>query len=85
MPTTTISSRDFNQDTSGAKKAANDGPVVITDRGRPAYVLLSIEDYRKLAGREMSLAEALDQTDRAADFDFEPPRSKVRFRPADVD
>lgn len=39
--TTTLSSREFNQDTSGAKKAANEGPVFITDRGRPAHVLLS--------------------------------------------
>ena len=35
MSITTISSRDFNQDTSGAKKAAQAGPVYITDRGRP--------------------------------------------------
>ncbi|AZE22438.1 VapB protein (antitoxin to VapC) [Pseudomonas chlororaphis subsp. aureofaciens] len=45
MPITTISSREFNQDTSGAKKASRNGPVIITDRGRPAHVLLSIEDY----------------------------------------
>jgi hypothetical protein len=31
----------FNQDTSGAKKAAERGPVYITDRGRPAHVLLT--------------------------------------------
>ena len=37
---TTISSRDFNQDVSKAKRAAEAGPVVITDRGRPAFVLL---------------------------------------------
>jgi prevent-host-death family protein len=43
MPMTTLSSREFNQDTSKAKKAAKSGPVFITDRGRPAHVLLSIE------------------------------------------
>ena len=47
---TTISSREFNQDTSGAKKATRQGPVFITDRGKPAHVLLSIEDYQKLTG-----------------------------------
>ncbi|MCF5799974.1 type II toxin-antitoxin system prevent-host-death family antitoxin, partial [Pseudomonas sp. PA-1-5A] len=47
MTITTISSREFNQDTSGAKKAARKGPVFITDRGKPAHVLLSIEDYQK--------------------------------------
>ena len=40
MTITTISSRDFNQDVSQAKRAAEAGPVVITDRGRPAFVLL---------------------------------------------
>ena len=45
---TIFSSREFNQDTGRAKKAAADGPVFITDRGRPAHVLLSIEDYQKL-------------------------------------
>lgn len=45
---TTFSSREFNQDTGRAKKAASDGPVFITDRGRPAHVLLSIEEYRKI-------------------------------------
>ena len=48
MSTTTLSSREFNQDTSRAKKAAKFGPVFITDRGQPAHVLLSIDDYRKL-------------------------------------
>ncbi|MEX1164569.1 MAG: type II toxin-antitoxin system Phd/YefM family antitoxin [Nitriliruptor sp.] len=47
---TTISSREFNQDTSGAKKAAGRGPVYITDRGRPAHVLLAYEDYERLIG-----------------------------------
>jgi len=42
MAIKTLSSREFNQDTSGAKKAANHGPVFITDRGKPAHVLLSI-------------------------------------------
>ena len=50
MAITTLSSREFNQDASGAKKAAKQGPVFITDRGRPAHVLLSIDDYQRLAG-----------------------------------
>ena len=47
---THMSSREFNQDTSGAKKAAERGPVYITDRGRPAHVLLTYEVYEQLAG-----------------------------------
>ncbi len=83
MAITTLSSRDFNQHASDAKKKANDGPVFITDRGRPAHVLLSIEEYQKLTGDQMTLVEALAQHD-APDFEFEPPRAGSLFRPADL-
>lgn len=83
MTITTLSSRDFNQDASGAKKAARRGPVFITDRGRPAHVLLTIEDYEKLTGRTVSLSEALAQK---TDFDFEAPRlTDLGLRPSDLD
>ena len=42
MLITTLSSREFNQDSSRAKRAAQQGPVFITDRGHPAHVLLTI-------------------------------------------
>jgi prevent-host-death family protein len=70
---TILTSREFNEDTGGAKRAARRGPVFITDRGRPAHVLLTIEDYRRLAGGSMSLAEAFAQAGDA-DFEFTPPR-----------
>jgi len=70
---TTLSSREFNQDTSRAKKAARKGPVFITDRGRPAHVLMTIDDYQALTGGPVSLAEALAQAE-GADIDFKPPR-----------
>ena len=84
MPITTMSSREFNQDASRAKKAANAGPVFITDRGQPAHVLMSIDDYRKLTGGRMSVAEAVAQHD-APDFDFDPPRARGLYRPADLE
>jgi prevent-host-death family protein len=83
MTVTTVTSRQFNQDASGAKKAAQHGPVFITDRGRPAHVLLTIEDYRRLSGSNMTLAEALAQPGDA-DFDFDPPRVARLFKPADL-
>ena len=43
MTVHTFSSRDFLQDFSAAKRAASEGPVFITDRGRPAFVLLKID------------------------------------------
>jgi len=80
---TTLTSREFNHDTSGAKKAASEGPVFITDRGRPAHVLLTIEDYLRLTGGSMSLAEALAQA--GTDFDFDPPRmGDGILKPADL-
>ncbi len=85
MGTTTISSREFNQDAGGAKKAAAKGPVIITDRGRPAHVLLSFEDYKKLLGPGPSLLDALAQKEEG-DFAFEPPRMGDDVsRPADSD
>ena len=84
MAATTLTSREFNQDTSGAKKAARRGPVFITDRGRPAHVLLSIEEYQRLTGGHLSLAEALAQPG-ADDIAFEPPRvGGGIFKPADL-
>jgi prevent-host-death family protein len=71
MSTTTLTGREFNQDVSKAKRAAEGGPVVITDRGKPAHVLLTYEEYRRLSGGGMSLAEALACDDG---IDFDPPR-----------
>jgi len=83
VPITTLSSREFNQDASRAKKAAEKGPVIITDRGRPAHVLLSIEEYRKLSGKRKNILDTLAMPE-AAEIDFEPPRLGGRlFRPAD--
>ncbi len=81
---TTITSREFNQDAGGAKRAAERGPVIITDRGRPAHVLLSFDDYQKLIGASPSLLEALAQKEDG-DFDFNPPRmGDDIFRPVDL-
>lgn len=84
-PATTISSRRFNQDRSGAKKLAEEGPVIITDRGRPTHVLMTHEEYRRLAQRGMTLLEALTPPD-GQDFDFDPPRLSDKFlKPAEFD
>jgi len=82
---TTISSREFNQDAGGAKRAAKKGPVIITDRGRPSHVLLSFEEYRKLAGAGLSLLDIVAQ-DVDDDIDFDPPRMGDQiFTPVDFD
>jgi prevent-host-death family protein len=78
MAITTLSSREFNQGASRAKKAAESGPVFITDRGRPAHVLLSIEEYRKITGKRASILDLLAMPE-AAEIEFEPPRLGDEF------
>ena len=52
-------------------------------RTRPAHVLLSIEDYRTLAGQRRSLVDALSM-EGLADIDFEPPRARIETPRADL-
>lgn len=85
MSITTISGRDFNQDVAGAKRATEKGPVIITDRGEPAFVLQRYEDWRRQAGAKpgLSLLDALADPDGTA-IDFEPPKAEIGLRPADL-
>jgi prevent-host-death family protein len=83
MAITTVSSREFNQDTSGAKKAAAKGPVFITDRGRPAHVLLTIREYERMKKKQPTLAELLAMPD-AEDIDFKIPSRHERVRDVDL-
>jgi prevent-host-death family protein len=83
MTITTISSREFNQDTSRAKKAARRGPVFITDRGRPAHVLMSIEQYESLTGPASSIVDLL-ALPGAENIRFKPPRLRRATRSVDL-
>lgn len=83
MTITTLSSRAFNQDASGAKKAAKKGPVFITDRGRPAHVLLSIEDYQKITSGSINIIDLLGMPG-VEEIAFDPPSAGVLFRPAEL-
>jgi prevent-host-death family protein len=83
MAITTVSSREFNQNTSGAKKAAAKGPVFITDRGRPAHVLLSIKEYERMKKKQPTLAELLAMPG-GEDIDFEIPSRHERVRNVDL-
>ncbi|MFT0846768.1 type II toxin-antitoxin system prevent-host-death family antitoxin [Actinomycetaceae bacterium L2_0104] len=56
---TTITSRDFNRDVSAAKRAAEQGPVTITDHGRPSHVLLTVEEFDRLSGRQEAMGDRL--------------------------
>jgi hypothetical protein len=70
---TTLSSRELNHDVSSAKKAAQDGPVVITDRGKPSHVLMTYDEFcQALAMPGLS------------DIDFDPPRVEIAPRGVDL-
>ena len=75
---TEMSSRELNQDLARAKRAAEEGPVVITRRGRPAHVLLSYRTYERLVAKGGSLADLLDDRSGAgAELPIERPRTST--------
>jgi len=80
---TTLSSRELNHDVSSAKKAAQKGPVVITDRGKPSHVLMTYDDFQRLTGRRRSLVEALAMPGLSG-INFDPPRAEIAPRGVDL-
>lgn len=81
----TFSSRDFTRDVSAAKRATGDGPVFITDRGRPAFALLKIDDYYRIAGRsELSLLDVMDGIPGGEGIEFDPPRINLQLQEASL-
>ncbi|MBB3119390.1 type II toxin-antitoxin system prevent-host-death family antitoxin [Pseudoduganella violacea] len=84
MKTLIISSRELGRNVGEAKKASQDRPVVITERGKPSHVLMSISQYRELALKSLSLATALAQ-DGNADVELEIPELRGLYRVAELD
>lgn len=81
----TITSREFNHDTGRAKKAARSGPVYVTDRGEPSFVLLTYDRYRELVGGPSQLIETLCRTPGVGEIDFDPPRRPEVAAPVELD
>ena len=79
---TTLSSREFNQDTGRAKRATKRGPVFITDRGKPSHVLLAFDDYVRLAGGP-NIVELLTMPTND-EIELEVPRARGLFRKPDL-
>lgn len=74
----TFSSRDFTRDVSAAKRAAADGPVFITDRGRPAFALLKMDDYHRLVGKtDETLFDVMNAIPSGEGIAFDPPRMNL--------
>lgn len=82
MPITTLSSREFQQNAHQAQKAARNGPVFITNRGRPAHVLLSYEEYQRVSRKQRNIVEALSMPG-LEDIELEIPRPGDRPHPAE--
>lgn len=75
----TVSSREFNSDVAGAKRAAATEPLFITDRGEPAFVLVSMDKYRELTRSGKSALDALVElgtqfSNGELNFEWEPQR-----------
>jgi len=79
-----ITSRQFNHDVGAAKRAAQTEPVVITDRGEPAYVLMTFEEYRRLRPTQRSLYDVL-RFDGDVDIEWEPGRLNFVAKVPDFD
>ena len=81
-----ITSREFNQNLGKAQKAALTAPVIITNRGEPAFVLMNYTEYeRQTTPVFRSALEALTPSDpNLADIELElQPRSRGQRRPVE--
>lgn len=77
QPVATFSSREFAHNLAGVKRAAQQGPVFITDRGRPTYALMKVEDFHQLANAgapSRSLLDVMDSLPATGGIEFEPAR-----------
>lgn len=83
MAITTLSSRELNENVGKAKRASRGGPVIITDRGKPAHVLLSIKEYRRLSGSRQKIADLL-ALPGVEDIELNIPSLHDVARPADL-
>ena len=87
---TVMTNQEFKQNVSQAQKTAQTEPVIITNRGEPAYVLMTYTEYEKNVHRNkpfISIADALCPSDpNVADIDLElKPRSRAQRRPVDFE
>ncbi|MEJ3403339.1 type II toxin-antitoxin system prevent-host-death family antitoxin [Rathayibacter sp. YIM 133350] len=79
----TVTAREFNHDVSGAKRLADREPVIITDRGAPAYALITIATYRQLTGQKRNILNAL-RIEGSDDIDFDTEPVQIELQAADL-
>ncbi|MGV0959196.1 MAG: type II toxin-antitoxin system Phd/YefM family antitoxin [Limnohabitans sp.] len=78
-----VSNRDFTHDVTAAKRAALDGPVFITEKGGPAYVLMKIDDYRMMVNGNSSLLDVMDNIPGGEGIDFSAPQLSIAVQEVD--
>jgi prevent-host-death family protein len=81
--TTTVTSREFYQGRAKVKKAAEQGPVIVTDRGTPSFVVLKFEEYNRITQPRISVADALYMPG-ADEIEFEIP-ARTPYKPRKID
>lgn len=75
--TTTFTSREFNHEVGKAKRAACQGAVFITDRGKATHVLLSIDEYQQISRQGTSnIIDALS-VPGLSEIEFDAPRVTI--------
>lgn len=75
-----VSARTFNQSPSAIKAMTKDGPVFVTDRGKPSIVVLNVDDYERLTGG----GTVRDSLMMDAEVAFEPVISRDLGRVAEL-
>ncbi len=68
-----------------AARAATDGPVVLTENGQPAFVLMTHDEYVRRDRWTESVLHAFEDPSPEADFDFDPPRLRGPSRATPID
>jgi PHD/YefM family antitoxin component YafN of YafNO toxin-antitoxin module len=80
MSITIISGTALNRNVGKAKKSAQTGPVIITDCGKPAYVLMNIDQYQQITGNVKNILDLLAMPG-TEDIQFTPPRMQDTITP----
>ena len=81
---TTMTSSEFSRDVDRARRAARLGPVFVTDRGQPAHVLLTIDEYQRITEGGQTIGALLGRPE-VAELAFEPSQLGNLTKPVEWD
>ena len=84
MTETTFTSREFNREPGRIRRAAAEGPVIITEGGKPIMAVLPYGAYARMKAAPGTILDALDMEGVGdIEIDFDRPPSVPR--PASFD